>query len=51
MPEVDPLGAGLQEPTPHESRRLPWWIRYPVAAILGVLLAVLASYLVRKIGF
>ena len=51
MHEIDPVGGAVEAPPQRRARRLPAWIRYPVAAVLGVLIAVLASYLIRKIGF
>jgi hypothetical protein len=37
--------------TPVRRRRLPAFVRYALAALLGVAAAGLASYLMRSIGF
>ncbi len=37
-------------PPPQGRRRLPWIVRNGIVAVLGALVAVLASYLLRKIG-
>jgi hypothetical protein len=35
---------------PRRRRRLPWIIRNGIVAVFGALFAVLASYMLRKIG-
>ena len=38
-------------PRPPRQRRLPAVVRYAIVATFGALVAVLTSYLLRKIGF
>lgn len=47
-PPVPPAEPAAPMP---RQRRLPAWLRYPLIAILGAVLAVGASYMLRKIGF
>lgn len=57
MAEQDPRDRrhiGLVPRTPQvrdRRRRLPTPVRYLIIALFGVLVAVLASYLLRSIGF
>jgi hypothetical protein len=42
--------ADTPEKPPRRPRRLPWIIRNGIVAVCGALVAVLASYMLRKIG-
>jgi hypothetical protein len=46
-PQAPPASAPDESP----PRRLHWVLRFPLVAILGALIAVFASYLLRKLGF
>lgn len=51
MPELEPFDPAAPMVEPREPRRLPAWLRYPLAILMGAVHAVLASYVLRKIGF